>query len=132
MENIGNEFNSYDERMAWLAATLFTDVHHGAALTEEELEYRKQMQVLYAKEIEAAKAILAADANFAGLAYEDKIKTAIALLDSLIKKTGKEEEMINVSSDKVNYASVTDLLETIPQEPYQPIINEEENKSNSL
>lgn len=44
MEKIN--FYKDDEAMSWVAATTFTDEHHGSAISDDELEYRKELKEL--------------------------------------------------------------------------------------
>jgi len=112
-----------DERMCRLAASVFTDVHHGSAITESEFEYDKKLSEAYEQEIKEAKKIIATDSNFNNLSYQEKIVYVLELLNRLrIKNHGNEEIITEISNgSKDNYADINDLLNSIPQEPYEEI-----------
>lgn len=112
-----------DEKMCRLAARVFTDVHHGSAITESEFEYDKKLSEAYEQEIEEAKKIIATDSNFNNLSYQEKIVYVIQLLNKLrIKNHGDAEVIVDMSSESQdNYADINDLLDSIPQEPYEEI-----------
>lgn len=80
------DFYKNDEAMSWVAATTFTDEHHGGAISEEELEYRKKLQEDYREEIDFVKLMVTDNPNFDELSYEDKINFAANLMVSLREK----------------------------------------------
>lgn len=80
------DFYKNDEAMSWVAATTFTDVHHGGAVTEDELDYRKGLQETYKEEIEFVKLMVKDNPNFEELPYADKINLAANLMVSLHEK----------------------------------------------
>lgn len=84
MEKIN--FYKNDETMSWIAATTFTDEHHGGAISEEELAYRKELQESYKEEIDFVKLMVKDNPNFDELSYEDKINFAANLMVSLREK----------------------------------------------
>lgn len=84
MEKIN--FYKNDEAMSWVAATTFTDVHHGSAISDEELKYRKQLQEDYKEEIDFVKLMVKDNPYFDELSYEDKINFAANLMVSLREK----------------------------------------------
>lgn len=88
------DFYKNDEAMSWVAATTFTDVHHGGAVTEDELDYRKGLQETYKEEIEFVKLMVKDNPNFNELSYPDKINFVANLMVSL---RGKRE---NNDTDK--------------------------------
>lgn len=112
-----------DERMCRIAATVFTDVHHGTAITKEESDYHDKLLEVYKQEIAEAKKIVKEDSNFESLSYNEQIEFVVELLDKLrIKNHGYEEIDIQLDDrPKEKFADINDLMDTIPQEPYQEI-----------
>jgi len=113
-----------DERMCRLAASVFTDVHHGSAITESEYEYDKKLLEAYKQEINEAQKIIATDSKFNSLSYQEKIVYVMELLNRLrVKNHGNEEVIVEISNEsKDKYADINDLLNSIPQEPYEEIL----------
>ena len=70
-----NKLAKYDERTCQLAATVFTDVHHGSAITERESQYRD--------EVAEARTLIAENQDFENMEYADKIIYCINLIDRL-------------------------------------------------
>lgn len=120
MENI----NKSNESLYRVAATVFTDEHHGRAISEEEFKQDKELLEKLKQEIEQAKKIVANDSNFHNLSYQEKIVYVIELIKKLRIKNHGNEELV-VASSSTNYADLDDLLNRIPQEPYEPIFKEE-------
>lgn len=88
------DFYKNDEDMSWVAATTFTDEHHGGAVSEDELAYRIELQESYKDEIDFVKLMVKDNPNFEGLSYEDKINFVANLMVSL------KEKKENNDSDK--------------------------------
>ena len=84
MEKINFYKNS--EAMSWVAATTFTDEHHGSAVSDDELEYRKELRESYKEEIDFVKLMVKDNPNFDELSYEDKINFVANLMVSLREK----------------------------------------------
>lgn len=122
-----DKINSTNESMYRVAATVFTDVHHGRAISEEEFKQDKKLLEILKQEIEQAKKIVATDPNFNSLSYQEKIDYVYELINRLRSKNHGDEEIIVASSNESseNYADLDDLLKQIPQDPYKPISNEE-------
>ena len=80
------DFYKNDETMSWVAATVFTDEHHGSAISEEELSYRKRLQEDYKQEIEFVKLMIKDNPNFEKLSYKNKINFVANLIVSLYEK----------------------------------------------
>jgi len=88
-----DKLEKYDERTCALAATVFTDLHYGQAISKRESDYRAKLMEAYKQEIEEAKAIVATHPNFNSLSYENKIIFCIELLRELRVKNNKEIEV---------------------------------------
>ena len=84
MEKIN--FYKTSEAMSWVAATTFTDEHHGSAVSDDELEYRKELRESYKEEIDFVKLMVKDNPNFDELSYEDKINFVANLMVSLREK----------------------------------------------
>lgn len=110
--------------MCRLAASTFTDEHHGRAITKREYEDDKKLREAYKQELDQARKIIASDLNFQALSYQEKIVYAVELIKKLIiKNHGYKDVFVETSNEpEEKYASLDDLLDTIPQEPYHPII----------
>ena len=80
------DFYKDDNIISWLAASIFTDEHYGDALSDDELNYRKQLQKDYAYEIEFVKLMIKDNPNFDVLSDKDKINFIANLLFSLREK----------------------------------------------
>lgn len=76
----------YDEDFCFIAAKCFTDIHHGNAITEEELELRNELEQEYADAIEMAKGIIAENPEFENMSYEEQINYCCDLLIELQKQ----------------------------------------------
>ena len=81
---------NYDNIEYVLAATVFTDVHHGRAITEEEFEHLENLKETYKEEIEEAKAMVATNADFNNLSYDEKVTFCLNLIKELCIKNEKE------------------------------------------
>lgn len=75
-----------DEDMRWLASKVVSDDHYGAAVSESELEYRKNLEEEYKNEIGLAKLMLAENPRFNELSLEDKINLSGNLILELAEK----------------------------------------------
>lgn len=112
-----------DEAMNRVAATVFTDVHHGTAITKAEADYHDKLLEVYKQEIEEAKKIVKEDSNFESLSYSEQIEFVVELLHKLrIKNQGYKEIDIQLNDEpQEKFADVNELLDTVSQEPYQEI-----------
>ena len=117
------KLKQYSETECALAATVFTDIHHGTAISEEEFDYRKKLEEDYKEEINEAKVIISTHPTFNNLPYEDKIIFCIELLRKLRIKNNKDSKIqIQESAKKItNFYELNEQLRNIPQEPYEPI-----------
>ncbi len=79
-------FYKNDEAMSWVAATTFSDEHHGGAISDDELSYRERLQEKYKDEIDFVKLMIENNPNFDELSYEDKINFTANLMVSLHEK----------------------------------------------
>lgn len=84
MEKIN--FYKKDEVMSWIAASTFTDEHHGGAISEDEFHYRKQLRESYKEEIDFVKLMVKDNPNFNELPYPDKINFTANLIVALREK----------------------------------------------
>lgn len=62
-----------NESILRIAASVFTDEHHGVAISESEYEYDKKLAEAYKQEIDEAKKIIAGDSSFNNLSYQEKL-----------------------------------------------------------
>lgn len=122
-----NKLAKYDERTCWLAATVFTDVHHGSAITERESQYRDELARAFSDEVTEARTLVAENQEFENMDYADKIIYCINLIDRLWEeKHGDEEVIIQLPpEEEVNYADINDLLDSIPQEETSVVFEDE-------
>jgi len=119
MEKVNNILKNYDNVMCCLGASVFTDVHHGSAISISEFEYLKRLKEIYCQEVNEAREIISTDASFGSLSYEEKIVYCIELLKKLrIRNHGNlniEAEFVE-KDDGEQYVDINDYLDTIQQE----------------
>lgn len=87
------DYYNNDESFSWVAAHCFTDIHHGRAIAEYELEQRMDLLNYYEEEIGQASEMIRYIPNFDRLDYKDQINFAANLLVSLkdiTEKTSKK------------------------------------------
>lgn len=122
----------YEVLMEMVAASVFTDVHHGRAISEKELKVLQELLNIYNLEIKQAKEIISNEVQFNKMKYNDQVTYVVHLLNKLrIKNQGTSEipDIHIPDEDNEWYADVDDVLSDIPQEPYQPLPPFESKKS---
>lgn len=119
MRNGNNILKNYDNIMCCLGASVFTDIHHGSAISVSEFEYLKKLKEIYCQEVNEAREIISSDASFGSLSYEEKVVYCVELLKKLrIRNHGNlniEAEFVE-KDDSEQYVDINDYLDTIPQE----------------
>lgn len=109
----------YDNIVCCLAASIFTDEHHGAALYTDEFEYLMKLKNSYSEVIEEAVKKIATDSSFENLSHQEKIVYCIELfknLSSRIKVNLVDDLESNQQTDVEQFVDINDYLDTIPQE----------------
>lgn len=104
---------NYDNIESVLAATVFTDVHHGRAITEEEFEHLESLKETYKEEIEEARTMIATNADFNNLSYEEKVTFCLNLIKELkknklegLKSTLEAAKKLEETIDKIRFGEI--------------------------
>ena len=96
---------NYDNIEYVLAATVFTDVHHGRAITEEEFEHLENLKETYKEEIEQARIMIATNADFNNLSYEEKVTFCLNLIKDL-KRLNLAVKKLEETVNKIRFGEI--------------------------
>lgn len=112
---------NYDNIEYVLAATVFTDVHHGRAITEEEFEHLENLKETYKEEIEQARRMIATNADFNNLSYEEKVTFCLNLIKDL-KRLNLAAKKLEETVNKIRFGEIK-TEQKITEDDFKVYIN---------
>ena len=112
---------NYDNIEYVLAATVFTDVHHGRAITEEEFEHLENLKETYKEEIEQARIMIATNADFNNLSYEEKVTFCLNLIKDL-KRLNLAAKKLEETVNKIRFGEIK-TEQKITEDDFKVYIN---------